>query len=199
MASAEMVLVLDGYPNQTITGGGSGDVVVSAKLQKKVVARIATPVPLTREEREKERDTAAPIPVPASPSPSPVAAAAAPAKPPAAVATTAAPSPAAVPLAPNGDVVPFGEGMTRPRLVTPGKPVSYSREALEARVEGTMIVKCTITVEGQVERCTVLKTLPFLEEAVLQSLYSSRYSPVTFQGKPVAVGYTFNVRLVPPS
>src|SRR5262249_9822666 len=40
MASAEMVLVLDGYPTQAITSGGSGDVVVNAKLQKKVVMRI---------------------------------------------------------------------------------------------------------------------------------------------------------------
>ena len=198
MASAEMVLVLDGYPNQTITSGGSGDVVVSAKLQKKVITRVATPVPLSREEREKERDTAAPVPV-AAPA-SPALAVGAPAKPvPPVAATTSAGPPAAAGPAALGDVVPFGEGMTRPKLVTPGKPVSYSREAIEARVEGTMIVKCTITVDGQVEKCTVLKTLPFLEEAVLQSLYSSRYSPVTFQGKPVAVGYTFNVRLVPPS
>ena len=39
MANAEMVLVLDGYPTQAITSGGSGDVVVNAKLQKKVVMR----------------------------------------------------------------------------------------------------------------------------------------------------------------
>ncbi len=194
MASAEMVLVLEGYPNQAITSGGSGDVAVNAKLQKKVVTRVATPVPLTREEREKERDATVPLPVPAA-----AAAATAPARPAAGppAVTTATPAPAAAPILP-GDVVPFGEGMTRPVLTTPGKPVSYSREALEARVEGTMIVKCTITVEGRVERCTVLKTLPFLEEAVLENLYSSRYAPVTFQGKPVAVGYTFNVKLVPP-
>ena len=89
--------------------------------------------------------------------------------------------------------------MTRPVLVERGAAVSYTREALEARVEGTMIVRCTITVEGRVEKCQVLKSLPFLEQAVLENLYSSRYKPVTFQGKPVAVGYTFNVRLVPPN
>ncbi len=198
MASAEMVLVLDGYPNQTITSGGSGDVVVNAKLQKKVVTRIPTPVPLSREEREKERETAAPVPVPAGQA---AAAAPVPVRPAATAAATpvaATPPSVAAPVQ-NGDVVPFGEGMTRPRLISPGKPVSYSREALEARVEGTMIVKCTITIEGTVERCSVLKTLPFLEDAVLESLYSSRYAPVTYQGKPVAVGYTFNVKLVPPS
>lgn len=44
------------------------------------------------------------------------------------------------------------------------------------------------------EQCVVRKTLPFLEHAVLENLYSSRYTPVTFQGRPVSVGYTFNVR-----
>ena len=197
MASAEMVLVLDGYPNQAITSGGSGDVAVNAKLQKKVVTRVPTPVPLTREEREKERE--APVPIPLT---TPASAQAAPARP----ATPGAAAPAAAtglgtpaPAAPVGDLVPFGEGMTRPVLVERGKPVSYTSQALEARVEGTMIVRCTITVDGRVENCVVLKTLPFLEKEVLESLYSSRYAPVTYQGKPVSVGYTFNVKLVPPS
>ena len=115
--------------------------------------------------------------------------------------TSPAPAAPTVPAASaaNGDLVPFGEGMTRPVLVERGKPVSYTPQALEARVEGTMVVRCIITVEGHVEKCLVLKTLPFLEQAVLESLYSSRYSPVTYQGKPIAVGYTFGVKLVPPS
>ena len=89
--------------------------------------------------------------------------------------------------------------MTKPALIERVKPVTYTPQALAARVEGTMIVRCTITAEGHVEKCTVLKTLPFLEQEVLDSLYSSRYTPVMYQGKPVSVGYTFTVRLVPPS
>jgi eukaryotic-like serine/threonine-protein kinase len=197
MASAEMVLVLDGYPNQAITSGGSGDVLVNAKLQKKVVTRVATPVPLSKEEREKERE-AAPVPVLAS---APSTAQAAQRSPSVAAAAVAAPSAPTVQAAPaaNSDLVPFGEGMTRPVLIERGKPVSYTPQALEARVEGTMVVRCVITVDGHVEKCVVLKTLPFLGQAVLESLYSSRYSPVTYQGKPVAVDYTFSVKLVPPS
>jgi len=197
MASAEMVLVLDGYPNQAITSGGSGDVMVNTKLQKKVVTRVATPVPLSKEEREKERESPAAVPV-SVPSTAQAAQTRAPALASSATPSPAAPGPAAA-AAVNPDLVPFGEGMSRPVLVERGKPVSYTGEALEAHVEGTMIVRCTITVEGHVEHCVVLKTLPFLEKAVLESLYSSRYSPVTYQGKPVAVGYTFNVKLVPPN
>ena len=198
MASAEMVLVLDGYPNQAITSGGSGDVLVNAKLQKKVVTRVATPVPLSKEEREKERETQVPIPV-STPAAAQATSKSAPATT-TASATPVSPAPQAAPApAANSDLVPFGEGMTRPVLIERAKPVSYTPQALEAHVEGTMIVRCIITVEGRIEKCVVLKTLPFLERAVLESLYSSRYAPVTYQGKPVAVGYTFSVKLVPPS
>ena len=202
MASAEMVLVLDGYPNQAITSGGSGDVVVNTRLQKKVVTRVPTPVPLSREEKEREKDTAvAPVPVPVPPPAAPPAAAVAARPPqqqpgPAVAAPQAAAAP--VPAQAVGELLPFGEGMTRPVLIERGKPVQYTREAQEAKVEGTMIVRCTITTEGHIEHCVVLKTLPFLEQGVLENLYSSRYTPVTFQGKPVSVGYTFNVRLAPP-
>jgi eukaryotic-like serine/threonine-protein kinase len=192
MASAEMVLVLDGYPNQAITSGGSGDVAVNTKLQKKVITRVATPVPLSKEEREKEREAPLPVPVPALST-----AQAAPTHSPAVATAGPAASTGAAATAP-GDLVPFGEGMSRPVLIERGKPVSYTHEALEARIEGTMIVRCTITIDGHVERCVPLKTLPFLEQAVLESLYSSRYSPVTYQGKPVSVGYTFSIKLVPP-
>jgi protein TonB len=96
------------------------------------------------------------------------------------------------------DVVPFGEGMTRPVLMTPGRPITYTREAIAARVEGVSIVRCVITAEGSVERCKVIKPLPFMDEPVVEHLQSQRFQPVTYQGKPVSVGYNFSVRLTLP-
>jgi TonB family protein len=200
------VLILEGYPTQSITSGGSGDVMVTAKLQKKVVMRVEKPVPLSKREEEKEREegrtptpvrseassavargpVAAPQPVPAST----VASVARPPAPP--------PPPAPLPEPAPRDVVPFGEGMTRPVLLQPGRPIVYTREATAARVEGTMIVRCVITTEGKVERCNVLKPLPFMTEAVVEHLMSERFQPVTYQGKPVSVGYNFSVRLALP-
>jgi len=95
-------------------------------------------------------------------------------------------------------VVPFGEGMTRPVLMQPGRPITYTREAIAARVEGVSIVRCVITAEGAVERCKVIKPLPFMDEAVVEHLQSQRFQPVTYQGKPVSVGYNFSVRLTLP-
>ena len=202
MANAEMVLVLDGYPTQAITSGGSGDVMVNAKLQKKVVMRVEKPVPLSKREEERDREEGrAPLPVrqETAAATRPVAAPS-PAAQPQTVASVVRPAapPPPVPETNPRDVVPFGEGMTRPVLLQPGKPIIYSREATAARIEGTMIVRCVITTEGTVERCNVIKPLPFMNEPVVEHLLSQKFQPVTYQGKPVSVGYNFSVRLTLP-
>ena len=93
----------------------------------------------------------------------------------------------------------FGEGMTRPVLRTSpnGKPApGYPLEARQAGVSGLVIVKCTITVEGRAEGCTIIKGLgPAVDQAVLRWLAGASWSPVTFRGQPVRVSYVFNFRL----
>jgi protein TonB len=95
------------------------------------------------------------------------------------------------------EILPFGEGMTRPARIAGQDPV-YTREALEARIEGLTIVKCVITSEGKAENCRMIKALPHMEKAVLEALASQKFKPVTFQGLPVSVDYVFNIRLVLP-
>lgn len=94
-------------------------------------------------------------------------------------------------------VVPFGAGMTRPSPIGADE-IQYTREAREARVEGLMIVKCVITTEGTLQNCRVIKGLPMMDKPVLDALGRHRGSPVTFQGHPVSVDYTFNIRLKMP-
>lgn len=96
------------------------------------------------------------------------------------------------------EVLPFGAGMTAPQLVSAGVPLQYTQEAARARVSGVIIAKCTITREGDVEKCRLIKGLPHMDEAVLESLTSRQYRPVTFQGRPVSVTYTFHVNLKLP-
>jgi protein TonB len=96
------------------------------------------------------------------------------------------------------EVLPFGAGMTLPQLLSTGVPLQYTHEALRARVSGVIIAKCTITREGDVENCRIIKGLPFMDDAVLQSVTSRHYRPVTFQGRPVNVSYTFTVKLTLP-
>ncbi|ATB26620.1 energy transducer TonB [Melittangium boletus] len=103
--------------------------------------------------------------------------------------------------APGGtgeDVVPFGAGMTPPRLLSAGVPLEYTEQARQAHVQGMVVIRCTITREGSVENCRVIKGQPFMDEAVVASLTSRRYAPLTFQGRTVNVSYTFNVNLRMP-
>ena len=102
------------------------------------------------------------------------------------VISTAPPAPPPPP--PTNQVLPFGEGMNRPQLMGGPQPV-FPREALEARVEGTLLAKCVITTEGALTGCRIIKSLPFLDEPVLKALAQQRYTPVSFQGRPVAVEY----------
>jgi protein TonB len=96
------------------------------------------------------------------------------------------------------EVLPFGAGMTPPQLVSAGVPLQYTYEAARARVSGVVIAKCTITREGDVEKCRIIKGLPHMDDAVLESLTSRQYRPVTFQGRAVSVTYTFHVNLKMP-
>jgi protein TonB len=96
-----------------------------------------------------------------------------------------------------GNVLPFGEGMTRPEQIS-GEPVQYTRQALAAQVEGTMLLKCVITTEGKLENCRVIKQLPHMSQAVLDAVSTWRYKPVHYQGRPVAVDYLIQIRLVIP-
>lgn len=103
-----------------------------------------------------------------------------------------------IPTAPTGtEVLPFQGGMTPPRMLS-GAQFNYTLEARRAGVEGMIIAKCVITSEGRVRDCRIIKGLPFMDDAVLEALYSRTYQPLTFQGRPVNVSYTFNIRLKMP-
>ena len=103
---------------------------------------------------------------------------------------TAISSAPAVPTTPppTNQVLPFGEGMNRPQLVSGPEPL-FPREAREAKVEGTLLARCVITTEGALTSCRIIKGLPFLDQPVLDALAQRRYTPVSFQGRPVAVEY----------
>ena len=90
---------------------------------------------------------------------------------------------------------PFDEGrMTPPRLLSGPNP-QYTEEAVEHEIEGVMAVRCVVTEQGTVHGCRVLKGLPYLDAAVIQSLERRRYSPATIAGRPVEVDYLFKVQM----
>ena len=91
--------------------------------------------------------------------------------------------PAGALAAMSNSPLPYGEGMSRPEQFD-GKDITYTREALAAKVQGTMLVKCTITRQGHVENCRVLKAVPHMEEAVVEALQSRPTSPSSTRARP---------------
>jgi TonB family protein len=210
-ANAELVFVLRGYQPLTVTTGGSGpEVVLAQRLQPISSAR-----PVPSEPRRKEPAVAreaAEEPKVVQPAPEPIrkppseeepkkVATVEPAKP-KIVATLEAVKPNDIPReappapspAPNA-VLAFREGMTPPQQLQ-GKPIVYTREALEAGVQGTMRAKCVINLAGALESCRIIQSLPYMDKPVLEALAARRYKPIVWQGKPVAVEYVFDIRLV---
>ena len=88
----------------------------------------------------------------------------------------------------------FDERMTQPEKLGGPDPV-YTEKALEREVQGTMIVRCVVTVDGRVHDCRVLKSVPFMDRAVIDALERRRYKPATLGGRPVEVNYNFRVVL----
>lgn len=108
------------------------------------------------------------------------------------------PAPSAAPAAPAAtapEVLLFQDGMTRPVPIL-APTVTYTREARQAKVEGTVLARCVLTTAGTPTDCRILKGVSHLNTAVLSALASSRYTPIMFQGRPVNVEYVFAVKLV---
>ena len=87
--------------------------------------------------------------------------------------------------------------MAKPAMLS-GQPIRYTDQAIEHEVEGTIVVKCVLAVDGAVSDCRVLRGLPFMDRAVVGALQSRRYRPMLFHGQPVDVDYTFNIKLSLP-
>lgn len=94
-----------------------------------------------------------------------------------------------------GPRVPAAE--TKPVQLSGGDPV-YTPAALAARAEGDVQVKCTVTEEGKLADCTILRSVPFMDQAVLEAMAGWRFSPATRHGRAVAVEQVFTVRLTLP-
>lgn len=110
------------------------------------------------------------------------------------IALAPLPSPTAI----TDNAVEFEPSMTAPAMIS-GPAPEYTPEAIERGIEGSMQVRCVVTVAGDVRGCKVVKGLAFMNSAVVETLQRRKYKPALAQGKPVDVFYTFNIRLKLPS
>lgn len=92
-----------------------------------------------------------------------------------------------------------GNGVTAPRLLHKVEP-SYSEEARAARLQGTVLLKVTIDVDGIAKDIRVMKSLGFgLDEKAVEALAAWRFKPGELAGGalvPVEAQIEINFRLL---
>jgi TonB family protein len=147
----------------------------------------------TREPEVAEPSPAATVePVPAAapePEPEPPAVTEATPRP------TTRPRPAATrpPRAPEAPrSVRVGGSIPEPRKLKNVAPF-YPAAAKQARVQGVVILECTIGVDGRVEDVKVLRSVPLLDAAAVDAVRQWVYTPTLLNGVPVPVIMTVTV------
>lgn len=78
----------------------------------------------------------------------------------------------------------------------PAEPSGYvfpecTNDEKTSRMAGRAIINCLLTEKGEVKDCVVKQPLPPMTERIVEALLQSTFPPVMFQGRPVAVRYTF--------
>ena len=71
----------------------------------------------------------------------------------------------------------------------------YPEAARRARIQGVVVLECTIGKDGRVQNVKVLRGLPLgLTETAVDAVNKWRFEPSTLNGKPVEVLYILTVR-----
>ncbi|MFZ5443583.1 MAG: TonB family protein [Myxococcota bacterium] len=91
-------------------------------------------------------------------------------------------------------VVPAEQLTTRPRLIS-AEPPQYSSHARLQKVTGAAVVRCVVNVEGRLEQCRILRSVPLMDEAILESMKTRRYEPGKVNDEAVASELNIVVRV----
>lgn len=122
--------------------------------------------------------------------------------PPAKPGATVAPAPPSPPpppppppvFGPDGKVMPvrIGGAIKPPTKITDAKPV-YPEDAVQARVQGVVIIEATIGTDGKVTNAKILRSIPMFDEAALAAVRQWEFTPTDINGVPVPVIMTVTV------
>jgi len=85
-----------------------------------------------------------------------------------------------------------GGSIQEPRKLRNVNPV-YPPDAIQARVQGVVILECTISPTGKVVQVKPLRGIPLLTEAAIEAVRQWEYTPTELNGVPVPVIMTVTV------
>ena len=93
---------------------------------------------------------------------------------------------------PPTQAVRVGGQIKEPKKLKDVKPV-YPDIAKQARVQGVVILECTISPQGKVSDVKVLRGIPLLDAAAIEAVKQWVYTPTLLNGVPVPVIMTVTV------
>jgi protein TonB len=85
-----------------------------------------------------------------------------------------------------------GGQVKAPKKIKDVIPV-YPELATQARVQGVVILECTISPQGRVSDVKVLRSIPLLDQAAVDAVRQWTYTPTLLNGVPVPVIMTVTV------
>lgn len=88
--------------------------------------------------------------------------------------------------------VRIGGSIPEPRKLRNVNPV-YPPDALQARLQGVVVLECTIDTAGKVTEVRTLRGVPLLTEAAVAAVKQWEYTPTLLNGVPVPVIMTVTV------
>jgi len=69
----------------------------------------------------------------------------------------------------------------------------YPQDALDAKVQGVVIMEARIERDGTVSRARVLKSIPMLDDAAIEAVRQWEFTPTLMNGAPVPIMMTVTV------
>jgi TonB family protein len=104
----------------------------------------------------------------------------------------ALPPPPPPPPPPPDGPVRVGGAIKVPTKIRDVRPV-YPPDALDARIQGVVIIEATIDTDGRVADAKVLRSIPQLDEAALTAVRQWEFTSTSLNGVPVPVIMTVTV------
>lgn len=89
--------------------------------------------------------------------------------------------------------VRVGGNIPMPRRVSEGTPPATPEAARQAGVAGVVILEIIIGTDGAVREAKILRSIPLLDQAALETVRQWRYEPTLLNGTPVPVILTATV------
>lgn len=88
-----------------------------------------------------------------------------------------------------------GNGVSTPQLIKEVKP-GYTSEAMRAKIQGAVLLQCTVQTDGTISDIQVLRSLDpvfGLDQEAIKAARQWRFQPGTLRGQPVPVQITIEL------